>query len=282
MPKVAILSDSTAALPAPAIQGLPVFSLPLKLIWQGKTYRDGIDISAGEFYRQFAQSNEIATTSQLTTEEYVHEVRRLLAEGWQLLLLPISSGVSGSYFQAEKAMESFKGAPVALMDTKLVSMPLGFMVLAAARAAQAGESLAECQRVAEQAFGHIGVYFTVETLKYLHRGGRIGSAKRWLGTALAIKPILSLLDGKIEAVESVMTRRKSLERILDLVEEGIAGRQPVRYSVFHAGAEEAAQSLEERARARFNAVESIPSQVSPAVGAHTGPGTVAIAYMAGM
>ncbi len=113
-------------------------------------------------------------------------------------------------------------------------MALSFQVLAAARAAAAGASLAECKQVAEQVYGHIGVYFTVDTLKYLAAGGRINSAKRLLGAALNIKPILEIRDGKIELVTSVISRRKAIERMLDLVEKGIAGRTPGRISVFHA------------------------------------------------
>jgi DegV family protein with EDD domain len=160
-------------------------------------------------------------------------------------------------------------------------MALGFQVLAAARAAAAGANLTECKQTAQQAYGHIGVFFTVDTLKYLAAGGRINSAKRLLGAALDIKPILEIRDGKIELVNSVRTRNKAIDRMLQMVEKEIGGRSPVRISVFHALAPETAEELLETARLRFSPIEYFLSEISPVVGSHVGPSTVAIAYHAG-
>lgn len=160
-------------------------------------------------------------------------------------------------------------------------MALGFQVLASARAAKAGASLSECTQVAQKAYGQIGVYFTVDTLKFLAAGGRINNAKRLLGTALNIKPVLAICDGKIELVRSVRTHRKAIESMLNLVEEGIAGCSPVRVSVFHAMARETAEQVLETARLRFSPVEFILSEISPVVGTHVGPGTIAVAYQVG-
>ena len=139
----------------------------------------------------------------------------------------------------------------------------------------------ECKRVAQEAYKNIGVVFAVDTLKYLAAGGRINSAKRLLGAALKIKPILEIRDGKIELVCSVSTRRKAIERMFDLVERGIGGRTPVRISVFHAMEREAAVELLEAAKGRFSPIESILSEVSPVIGVHVGPGTLSVAYHCG-
>jgi DegV family protein with EDD domain len=125
------------------------------------------------------------------------------------------------------------------------------------------------------------VYFTVDSLKYLAAGGRINSARRFMGTMLNIKPVLEIRGGKIEAIESVISTRKAIRRMADLVEQGIAGRTPVRISVFHALMEDSAKALLDECALRFNADEAILSIVSPVIGAHTGPGTISIAYMAG-
>ena len=109
-------------------------------------------------------------------------------------------------------------------------MALSFMVLTVARAAEKGADLTSCKHAAMEAYPKIGVYFTVETLKYLAAGGRIGGAKKFLGTALDIKPVLAIIDGKIEPVASVRTKRKAMEKMLDLVEKDVAGRQPVKVS----------------------------------------------------
>jgi DegV family protein with EDD domain len=217
----------------------------------------------------------------VTVNQYKEACQMLLDQGHEILVLPLSLGISGSYYSALQALSDFPGKPIELVDTKLVSMALSFMVLTAARAAEKGANLTSCKFAALEAYPKIGVYFTVETLKYLAAGGRIGGAKRLLGTALNIKPVLAIMDGKIEAVASVRTKKKAVLKMLDLIEKDMADRKPVRVSVFHANVPEEAKELLEEATRRFGAVESILSEVSPAIGSHTGPGTISIAYMAG-
>ncbi len=281
MSPVTILTDSSAYLPHELIAKYPIQVVPLTLNWEGETYRDGIDIQAKEFYQRLSKSRTLPTTSQVSTGEMLTNVNELLSTGQDVLILPISSGISSTYQSALGVMSEFPAKRVALMDTRLVSMALGFQVLTAARAAVNGSSLVECEQAAQRAYGQIGVYFIVDTLKYLAAGGRINTAKRLLGTALNIKPILSIQDGKIELVSSVRTRRKAMDAMLDLVEKGIGGRSPVRISVFHAMAEELASELMDTVKQRFSPVELILAEVSPVVGAHVGPGTIAIAYQAG-
>jgi len=282
MSKVAIVTDSTAYLPQEYIDELPIRVVPLTLNWDGETYRDGIDIKPNEFYTRLGKSSTLPTTSQATVKDFTDVFQSLLDEGYSILTMPISSGISGTVNSAFQAKEMFPGAPIEVIDTKLVSMALGFQVLAAARAAREGASLEDVQQIAIKAYDHIGVYFVVDTLKYLHAGGRIGGAQRLLGTALKIKPVLEIRDGKIEAVKSVITFSKALDAMIDLIDKDVQGKTPVRISVFHALADEAAQKLLERTVKHFDAVEGILSFVSPVVGSHVGPGTISIAYMAGM
>jgi DegV family protein with EDD domain len=173
-------------------------------------------------------------------------------------------------------------ARIEIVDSTTAAMALGFEALAAARLAEQGASLEECREIAEEAARHVGVIFAVNTLEFLHRGGRIGGGARFLGNALNIKPILELKDGRVEAIERVRTRSKSLQRVIDLVEQRIAGRQPVRLAVLHANAPEEAKVLLEEAKYCLDPIESVFSQVSPVVGTHAGPGTVGLAFMAGM
>jgi len=281
MKKVAIITDSSAYLPQEIVDELDLHIVPLTLHWDGETFRDGEDIRAEEFYKRLGESDTIPTTSQVTVNEFNRLFEVLLNEGHPVLALLISSGISGTVESARQAAENFPDAPLAVMDSQLVSMALGFMVITVARAAQDGASLAECQRLADEAYGKIGVYFTVDTLKYLNKGGRINTAKRLLGAALNIKPIMEIREGKIELVESVISRKKAIQRMLDLVDRDIAGREPVRICTFHAKAEEDNQALMADAVERFNPVETVITYVSPVIGTHTGPGTLSIAYMAG-
>jgi DegV family protein with EDD domain len=282
MAGVTIISDSSAAIPERFVKEYGIKVVPLQVIWGGKSYRDGVDIKPTEFYTRLKNADELPTTSSVSVHDYQVMIKEILDAGNSVLILPISSGISACMDNAVQAKAFFPGAPIEVVETRLVSMALSFMVLATARAIRSGASLSEAKEVAYQSYSHIGVYFTVNDLKYLHKGGRIGSAKRYMGTALRIKPILEIRDGKIEAVESAITRRKALERLIELVEEGIAGRSPVRISAFHALDEELAQELQDKCVARFGAVEAILGEVSPVIGSHVGPGTVSIAYMAGM
>jgi DegV family protein with EDD domain len=281
MSKVLILTDSTAYLPETYIQTLPIRVTPLVLNWEGKTYRDGIDIQPNEFYTRLAKASTLPTTSQLSAVELQQKYQAALDEGYDVLGLFISSGLSGSYQAAELAKQTIASERVQVLDTKLVSMALGFQVLAAARAAADGASLSDCLAVAKDAYTKIEVYFTVDTLKYLHAGGRIGSAKRIFGTALDVKPLLQINDGKIDLVASVRSHSKAVERMIEMVKHDIDGRTPLRISVFHALADEEAASLTTRLQQELNPIENIPSFVSPVIGTHVGPGTISIAFMAG-
>lgn len=282
MDKVIIATDSSAYLPKEFVEKYQIPVLPLTVNWEGKSYYDGIDIQAEEFYQQLSQSKSMATTSQVTVGQFLEVFGKLIEAGKQVLYLGISSGISATINSALQAKVEL-GDPenLVIMDTKLVSMALGLMVIEVAKAAEQGASLQECYDLAQDAYGRIGVFFTVDTLEYLHRGGRINSAKRLLGSALNLKPIMEIRDGKIELVESVISRKKALIRMVDLIEKGIDGRSPVRLAPFHALAFDDMVIMEELAKERLNPIEIIRSEVSPVIGSHVGPGTVSMAYMVG-
>jgi len=282
MNKVIIATDSSAYLPKEYVDKYQIPVLPLTVNWEGKSYYDGIDIQAEEFYQQLGQSKSMATTSQVTVGQFLEVFGKLLDAGNQVLYLGISSGISATINSALQAKAEL-GDPenLIVMDSQFVSMALGLMVLEVAKAAENGASLQECYQLAQDAVGRIGVFFTVDTLEYLHRGGRINSAKRLLGSALNLKPILEIRDGKIELVESVISRKKALIRMVDLIEKGIDGRTPVRLAPFHALAFDDMVAMENLAKERLNPIEIIRSEVSPVIGSHVGPGTVSMAYMVG-
>ncbi len=281
MSKVAILTDSSAYLPKSFCEELEIGVVPLSVNFEGNTYLDGVDISATDLYTRLLTANTIPTTSQATVQQFVDAFRELRKQGKEIFYMGISSGISGTMESAYQAVKEFPGEPIEVMDTRLVSMALSFMVLTVARAAKAGATLAECKALAEATYPKIGVYFTVDTLTYLHKGGRINSAKRLLGSALNLKPLMEIREGKIELVESVISRKKAIARMLQLVEKQVGDVKPVRISVFHALCEGEALTLKTTAEELLHPVESILSEVSPVVGSHTGPGTLSIAFMAG-
>ncbi len=285
MSKVAVVTDSTAYIPRSLSQGLPIYVVPLQVVWGEETYRDGIDIQPLEFYTRLKTAKVMPSTSQPSPEAFRQVYATLLEEGYDIVSIHISAKLSGTLDSAIQAREMLKTERIALIDSKVTAMALGYHVLSVARAAAQGASFEACKALAERAVNHTGAVFVVSTLEFLHRGGRIGGAAAFLGTALNLKPLLELRDGRVEAVERIRTMRKALERLLDLLDERVGQRSPLRLACMHANAPEEAEALMERVRQRYpqeRLVELVVAEVSPVIGTHTGPGTVGIAYMAGM
>jgi DegV family protein with EDD domain len=192
----------------------------------------------------------------------------------------ISSGISGTYASASSAQAEFTGVPLEVVDTKETAAGLALVVIATAEAIKAGKSLAEVKAVTEDVASRVNFYFMVDTLDYLHKGGRIGGARRLLGTALNIKPILMLDDeGKIDALEQVRTKKKAVARLVELAVEEAAGN-PVHIGIIHADAladaEEFKGMLAEAVECKFIEIYDL----SPVIGVHVGPGTLGIAIYA--
>jgi DegV family protein with EDD domain len=284
MSKVAIVTDSTAYLPAKELSEHNITVTPQVLIWGDETFQDGIDILPDQFYTRLETAKVMPTTSQVAIVTMKETFEKLIEAGYDVLGLFISSHLSGTIQSAIQGREMLPKAAskIEIVDSRSTAMAMGFQALAVARAAKAGATLAECKQLAETAKKHTGVYFVVDTLEFLRRGGRIGGAQALLGTALNIKPVLTLVDGKIESVDKVRTKSKAIERLVDLVAADTGGRTPVRLATLHANAESEARTALEYAANKLNPVEQVLTSVSPVIGSHTGPGTVGLAYMAGM
>ncbi|RPI77689.1 MAG: DegV family protein [Chloroflexi bacterium] len=282
MAKVAIVTDSTAYIPKELVGELNITVAPQLLIWGEETFRDGVDIHPDDFYRRLSIAKVMPSTSQVTPAYFYEIFKRKLDEGFEVMAVLVSEQLSGTLASARQAIEMLPESPVEFYDSRTTAMAMGFQVLGAARMAKEGATRDEIRSYLDIAREHVGVVFAVDTLEFLHRGGRIGGGARFLATALNIKPILEVTGGRVEAVERIRTRKKSLERLLEIIEERTAGKQPVRLATLHANARAEACDLIARANGNLNAVETIISEVSPVVGTHAGPGTVGLAYMAGM
>lgn len=278
MAKPAFVTDSTAYIPPSQVTQFDITVVPQVLVWDEQTLLDGIDIQPAEFYERLKDSKTMPTTSQVTIGTFKEVFEPLVAEGRSILAVLVSDKLSGTIQSAEQAKADFPEATIVVVDSEAAAMALGFQVLAAARAAREGKSFEDVTEVARDAKSKTGVVLVVDTLEFLHRGGRIGGASRLLGTALNLKPILELQDGVLELVDKVRTRSKAQARLLDLLEDRIDGRSNLRLAVLHAAAEQQARDLLEIAANRFNPVETIFSEVSPVVGAHVGPGTLGLCY----
>jgi len=284
MSKVAVITDSTAYIPDELVKTLSIIVAPQVLIWGEETFRDGVDIMPDDFYKRLETAKVMPTTSQVSIVDMKANFEKLLESGYDVLGIFVSSKLSGTIQSATMAREMLPKAAnkISIVDSNSTAMAMGFHVLAAARAAQDGATLAESQKLAEKARDHTGVYFVVDTLEFLRRGGRIGGAQVLLGSALNIKPILELRDGRIESVGKVRTKSKAIERMIDLVAQHVTGKTPVRLATLHANAETEARAALDTAVRRLQPVETIFASVSPVIGAQAGPGTIGLAFMAGM
>lgn len=278
MSKIAVVTDSTAYLPDELIQKYDIHVLPLKVLWGTESLDDNVDITPAEFYRRLQNSKEMPTTSQVTIGEFQTLFEGLHKQGKEILCVLLSSGISGTIASAEAARAEVAEAKIALVDSKTTTVDLAFQVLTAARVAESGASLDACVEEVERDRHNSGVVFAVDTLEFLHRGGRIGGARKFLGTVLNIKPILTLSDGKVDALEQARTRRKSINRLVEIVSERVEGKSNLRLGVAHADAPEEAAQLLQAAADKLKPVETIIAALSPVIGTHVGPGTLALTY----
>lgn len=285
MSKVALVTDSTANIPDELASNYPIFIAPLQLIWGSRTYRDGVDITPAEFYTRLPQSKIMPTTSQPAPSVFVELYKKLLDQGYDVLSVHISSKLSGTVASALQAKDQLPKGRIEVVDSTTTAMAMGFPILLAARAAVQNATLQECKTLAERALTQSGVFFAVSTLEYLRRGGRIGGAAAFLGTALNLKPILELKDGHVDAIERVRTMNKAIDRLLDLVVDRVGGRTPIHIAALHGNTPNEANLLLERARQRFNlddVADAVMADVGPVLGAHAGPGVMGLAFMAGL
>ena len=278
MPDFAIVTDSTAYIPQDLIDKFDIKVAPQVLIWGETSYLDGVDIQPEEFYQRLQESDVHPTTSQATVASFHSIFEPIVAQGTPILTIVISEKLSGTLQSAKQAKEMFPDATIALIDSRSTAMAMGFQVLAVARARQSGASFEEAIEIARRAREHTGVFFVVDTLEYLHRGGRIGGASKLFGTALNIKPLLHIDDGRVESFEKVRTKSKAIDRMLEVVEEKLKGQGIVRIAALHVAAESEAAEVLEKAKERFHPSEAMIAVVSPVVGNHAGPGTVGIVY----
>jgi DegV family protein with EDD domain len=276
--KIVIVTDSTAYIPEEALGDFNIPVIPLWLIWGDERFRDGVDIDPATFYARLPESKVFPTTSQPSVGEFVEFFQEAGAGVDAIVGVFISSKLSGTVASALAAKIQLPGLDVRVVDSLSTSMGLGFGVLAAARAAAAGKSVDEVVAVAEKMRDGMNLLFAVDTLEYLHRGGRIGGAKRLLGTALNLKPLLHLEEGRIEALASVRTKRKAVARMLEVAEERLGGKRMAEAAVLDVDCPEEGAAVAETIKERFGLPVVHQTQVSPVIGAHVGPGTVGICF----
>lgn len=274
-PHVAILTDSTAYLGQEALVRHDIRVVPLTVVIGDEALVEGTEISAPAVARALQKRHQV-TTSRPSPAEFAAAFEAAAASGAQAIVsLHLSAEFSGTYDAATVAAKEAP-VPVRVVDTGMVAMALGFTVLAAAEAAEAGGTLDEIVAVAEKHAAETSAFFYVDTLDYLRRGGRIGAAQALFGSALAVKPLLRLADGRIELLEKVRTASRAITRLEEIVVEQ-AGVRRVDLAVHHLAASDRAATLAERLRTRVPGLEDLLlSEVGAVIGAHAGPGLLGV------
>ena len=279
---VAIVTDSTAYMPADLLRQYHIHVVPSIVNWSGQSFHDGVDMTAGEFFARLKTDPVHPTTAAAS----IGEIRDIYASATDhaeaVVGIHLSAKLSGTYSAAVQVKELLPGKRVEVIDAETTAMAMGFVVLAAARAAATGAPIESVVEAARATIPHVGLIFTVDTLEYLRRGGRIGGAAAFIGNLMDVKPLLAVRDGKVEPMERARTKKKAVARVLELITEKVKGQSPVRLATIHAAAEAEARALLDAASAQLSPVEAHLAEGSPTVCVHAGPGTVGLAWCAGL
>lgn len=278
---IVVVTDSTAYLPEGYAERYSVRVVPLHVSVDGADPVDEPDFGPDQLAAAFDRKHRV-TTSGATAEELGRVYRDALAEGAEgVVSVHLSRWLSGTWNAARWAAREVDPERVRIVDSCSTAMGLGFPVLAAAASASEEASLNAVQERASAVAERASTLFSVPTMEYLRRGGRVGTTAAVLGTALAIKPLLHVREGRIAALEKVRTTTRAMTRLLDLVVRA-AGADVVAIAVHHLAAPARAEQLAEKIRARVpGCVECVVSEVGAVIGAHIGPGTVGVVILPG-
>lgn len=276
--RIAVVTDSTSDIPPDLVDEYGITVVPQVLIMGNETWRDGVEIDSATFYELLRTSPHFPASSQPSIKDFYDRFITLGKDHEGIVAVLVSNELSGTINSAVTAAASLPEIPIEIIDSRAVSMQLGLMALAAARVAARGGDLEAVAGIARQMLGRVHLYFVVDTLEYLHRGGRIGAASRLFGTALNLKPVLCVTDGIVQPVAKVRSRRKALDRVYSLVETELGGGRDAQMGVLHVAAPEEAARLAEELEQRFQPTEMIRTECGPVIGTHAGPGTVGVVF----
>ena len=277
MKKVAVVTDSSASIPADLARDLAIRVVPVMLVLNGHTFRDGVDITPGELYRLLRTSRHTPTTSAPSIGDFLRVYAAAAETASGIVSIHMSAKLSATHTSARAASQLVDGLPIRVLDSRTAAMGQGFVVLAAARAAADGADLETVVARAEKVASRVQLLATIGTLEYLHRGGRIGGAATLLGTVLQIKPVLYLADGHVDVFAKPRTQPKATRVMLRQIAEKADGHR-LHVAIFHADAPGQAEELRTRIAEEFDCAELYVTEMTPVMGAHTGPGVLGVVF----
>lgn len=274
-----IVTDSTADLPADLREASQIKMVPLTVHFGSESYKDAVEMNADAFWRQLESSPHLPKTAQPSPGDFLEVYRPLVAQGDEILSIHISGKLSGTIASARVAAQMLPDARITLLDTRSASLGLGLVVLEAARLAREGKSAAEVLPHLEAICNRMNVLFTLDTLEFLQRNGRIGKAQALLGGLLGVKPILHVdPEGMVAPLDKVRGKSRTLPRTLELLQERVPRGSRVRMAVLHTQAPEQAAEWLAAAREIYQVEEALIASIGSVIATHAGPGAIGFAF----
>lgn len=277
---VRIVTDSTADLPLKLAHDLGISVVPLSVILGDEVFREGIDISHDLFYDKLIRGKELATTSAPSVGDFLEVYEPLLKEADEIASIHISAKLSATCDNACQAAQILadRGARIEVVDSQVVSLGLTFATLAAARVAREGGGIEQIKAAVESTVQRLHIYFMVDTLEYLRRGGRIGRGRAFLGAVLRVKPLLSLRGGEVHPEERVRTKAHAMERLFQIA-TSYPNVQEV--AIGYSTNPQDAHDFQRRLQEVLPHVNILVTRVGPVIGAHAGPGVLGLGVLEG-
>lgn len=283
MVKTVILTDTDSSLPAEVTAQYGIYQVPITVNFGQEVFESNYQIDDAQLFARIDREGKLPTTAAPPPGAFIQSYQSAFNAGAErIICICVSSQISATYAAALTASEEFPGREITVVDSQTLSMAQGFMVLAAAEAAQAGAPVDEIVRRIREVGARSSIYVALATLKYLAMSGRIGHLAAGFGNLLSVKPILTSRDGKLDLLEKVRTRSKAWARVIELTDQQLAGRRMERLALLHVCALEQAREFEQLLRGRIQCPEKVYyAGLTPGLSVHSGSGVVGVAFIAG-
>jgi DegV family protein with EDD domain len=278
MAQIAIVTDSAANLPAELVTRYAIRVVPIRLNWDGDSFRDGVDITPSQLYQELrAHPDHLPSSSSPPVGDFLEVYRELLDTADAVVSIHLAAKLSATHATARQAQSLLGDERVVVVDSGNAMMGCGFVALAAAQAADAGASLPDVLATAQRVKESVFVYGVLDSLTYVQRSGRVPFLAALAGSLLHIHPLLLVKDGEARLLEIQHTKPRAVRRLLAIVAEKTAG-QPIHAAVMHADAPQEAEALREQMASQCHCLELLSTEISPVVGSYAGPGLIAVAF----
>jgi DegV family protein with EDD domain len=281
MSKVAIVTDSVACLTNEQIEKYGIVVVPVKILFEEKIYRNGVDLAPSEAYQLLDKAPDYFSTSPSSPSDYIDIFRELAIKGQDILCITVSSKLSTVFNVANLAAEQVKQelpqSTIEIMDSNTATASQGFVALAAARASAKDNEISDVIKAAGIVRDQVHFLLVLETIQHAHRTGRVPKVATQVGSMLGVKPLLTISDGEVHLFGVVRTKQSGVKRLIETMKRKV-GNQPVHVAVMHADIPEEGERLKQQVSAEFNCVELFLTEFSPIIGYSTGRGVLGLAF----